>query len=223
MPDILLKNALGEDVRYNGVERVLLTEADTGERIPYTYGDGGAADIAVLLDYNAQGSLRLESSCYQLRYYAFYMCKSVAQVRLPETVLLGLKPFYGADNLEAVFAPKAISVPDECFYYCDKLTEVVVPQAKTVGRSAFEGCTALKKLELGPVTSIDRYALMSSGVTSLVISGETVCTLGTSALSGTPISRGTGYIYVPESLVEAYKAASGWSTYAGQIRAIGNG
>lgn len=36
----------------------------------------------------------------------------------------------------------------------------------------------------------------------------------------TPIRQGTGYIYVPFTLVEAYKAADNWSTFANQIRAI---
>lgn len=38
--------------------------------------------------------------------------------------------------------------------------------------------------------------------------------------SSTPIASGTGYIYVPASLVDSYKAATNWSTYADQFRAI---
>jgi hypothetical protein len=34
------------------------------------------------------------------------------------------------------------------------------------------------------------------------------------------IEDGTGYIYVPSALVETYKTASNWVTYAAQIRAI---
>lgn len=36
----------------------------------------------------------------------------------------------------------------------------------------------------------------------------------------TPMKSGTGYIYVPAALVDSYKAATNWSTYADQIRAI---
>lgn len=37
---------------------------------------------------------------------------------------------------------------------------------------------------------------------------------------GTAIASATGYIYVPQSLVDQYKAATNWATYANQIRAI---
>ena len=42
----------------------------------------------------------------------------------------------------------------------------------------------------------------------------------TQVFNGTPIASGTGYIYVPAALVDKYKAATNWSVYADQIRAI---
>ena len=36
----------------------------------------------------------------------------------------------------------------------------------------------------------------------------------------TPLAKGTGYIYVPRALLNDYKTAENWSTYAAQIRAI---
>ena len=42
----------------------------------------------------------------------------------------------------------------------------------------------------------------------------------TSAFNGTPIASGTGYIYVPAALLETYKTATNWSTYAAQFRAL---
>jgi hypothetical protein len=34
------------------------------------------------------------------------------------------------------------------------------------------------------------------------------------------VANGTGYIYVPAALIEDYKAATNWSLYADQFRAI---
>jgi hypothetical protein len=34
------------------------------------------------------------------------------------------------------------------------------------------------------------------------------------------IGAGTGYIYVPTALIEEYKSATNWSTYATQFRAL---
>ena len=72
------------------------------------------------------------------------------------------------------------------------------------------------------VTSIGSYAFCGcSKLTTLILRSETMCTLSnTNAFSSTPIESGTGYIYVPRALVDSYKAASNWSTYANQIRAI---
>ena len=36
----------------------------------------------------------------------------------------------------------------------------------------------------------------------------------------TKLNAGTGYIYVPAAMVDAYKAATNWAKYADQIRAI---
>ena len=41
-----------------------------------------------------------------------------------------------------------------------------------------------------------------------------------SVFSNTPISNGTGYIYVPKALIESYQAHEKWSAYASQFRAI---
>lgn len=75
-----------------------------------------------------------------------------------------------------------------------------------IGSSAFYGCSNLE---------------------ALIIRTNELCTLSnTTALSVTPIAKGTGYVYVPKTLadgsdgVAAYQAATNWSTYAAQIRAI---
>ena len=73
------------------------------------------------------------------------------------------------------------------------------------------------------VTSIGTYAFYSCSalVTVILRYTDAVCTLaGTNAFTSTPIASGTGYIYVPSALIDSYKAATNWSTYADQIRAI---
>jgi hypothetical protein len=36
--------------------------------------------------------------------------------------------------------------------------------------------------------------------------------------SSSAIANGTGFVYVPDNLVEKYKTATNWSTYASQIK-----
>ena len=55
----------------------------------------------------------------------------------------------------------------------------------------------------------------------MIIRSETICTLSNkNAFSGSSVASGTGYIYVPKDLVESYKTATNWSTYATQFRAL---
>jgi hypothetical protein len=92
-----------------------------------------------------------------------------------------------------------------------------------VGTSAFNGCKSIVCISLPLVSSIDASAFNGcSALTTLVLSNtDSVCTLAnTNALSGTKIASGTGYIYVPSALMDSYKTATNWSTYAARFRAI---
>lgn len=81
---------------------------------------------------------------------------------------------------------------------------------------------AVTSLDLSTVTTIGSYAFNGcSALATLILRSDTVCTLtATNAFASTPIASGTGYVYVPAALVDEYKAATNWSTYADQIRAI---
>ena len=102
------------------------------------------------------------------------------------------------------------------------ITEIRDNCVTRIGGSAFNSCSALTTADFQTATSIGNYAFQScSALTTLILRSGTMATLGnTRAFFSTPISSGTGYIYVPAALVDSYKAASNWSTYANQIRAI---
>ena len=61
-----------------------------------------------------------------------------------------------------------------------------------------------------------------ASITALILRNtNAVCTLvGTLSYSGGVAANGAGYIYVPAALVDSYKAATNWSAYASNIRAI---
>ena len=102
------------------------------------------------------------------------------------------------------------------------ITEISSSSATSIGSYAFYSCIALTTADFPVATSIESNAFRScSKLKSLLLRGNNVCTLSnTSAFSSTPISSGTGYIYVPSSLIEQYKAATNWSTYAARFRAL---
>ena len=95
----------------------------------------------------------------------------------------------------------------------------------TVGPGAFSGCIALKIADLPNINSIGEKAFEGcSQLTKLIIRGTANVTqmLTTDGLSNTPIVNGTGYVYVPAALVDSYKAATNWTPYSDQIRALEN-
>ena len=84
------------------------------------------------------------------------------------------------------------SVIERFDYYCPNITYI--------GPNAFSNCT---------------------NFTVLTLRGTSLASLANvSAFNTTPIKNGTGYIYVPSALVETYKTATNWSTYANQFRAL---
>ena len=102
------------------------------------------------------------------------------------------------------------------------ITEFHDETITTVGEYAFYGCNALAKVDVPNVTSIAAYSLYGcSGLYALVLRGSSVATLGnTYALTNSGIAKTIGYVYVPRALVDSYKAATNWSTYADQFRAL---
>jgi hypothetical protein len=112
--------------------------------------------------------------------------------------------------------------------------EVTFTNATTVDKGAFSNCHYLQKVDLPKATSIGDGAFGACrSLVALILRSNVVCTLAnTYAFDQCNHILGTrygnfnqgmlkdGYIYVPASLVEDYKVATNWSTYADQIRAI---
>jgi hypothetical protein len=155
--------------------------------------------------------------------YAFMNAKKIASVSMPEVTNIGHLAFNGASALVSIDFPKVTSVGDEVFANTGNISRARFPaMVKITGRS-FKNCY-IHTFDFPVLESIDgQYAFYyAPGVTELILrNANKICTLASSAsLSSTPISRGTGYIYVPRALIEDYKAATNWSTYADQFRAI---
>lgn len=99
-------------------------------------------------------------------------------------------------------------------------TYVYFKNAKSVGRQAFMNCRSLVEAYFDSVTSIEADAFyLCQSLNKLVIRTPIVCTL-LGKLTNNAIASGTGFIYVPDNLVEQYKGATNWSAHASQIKPI---
>ena len=105
---------------------------------------------------------------------------------------------------------------------CTKLTSVVLPAVRITEGNSMVGCSGIIKADFSNLQNI-RYLTFSRNtkLVTLIIRTQVVAKLEkTTAFRDTPIASGTGYVYVPSALVDSYKTATNWSTYANQIRAI---
>ena len=129
---------------------------------------------------------------------------------------------------------RVTSIGAYAFYYAEQLTSVKIPIVTAIGEYAFNYCYRMTKADLPSVTSIGNSSFMScASLTALIIRSDVVATLANNkVLNGSTHFVGTthqvynpngdkdGYIYVPSALIEDYKAATNWSTWADRFRAI---
>lgn len=103
--------------------------------------------------------------------------------------------------------------------YAENITEIEALQVTTIDNNAIYFCSATKVTLTNP--DIGELAFAGSKITALILKGSRVSNLqGTRVFVTTPIEKKTGYIYVPRDLIEQYKVATNWVTYATQFRAI---
>lgn len=103
-------------------------------------------------------------------------------------------------------------------YGCSKLSEVVFPNTITrISQTAFQS-TGLTSVTIpSSVTRIDAQAFAQCyKLVEVIMEPTTPPTLGVNVFLGSALTS----IYVPDASVEAYKAATNWSTYASKIKPI---
>lgn len=123
--------------------------------------------------------------------------------------------------LVRVDIPNVERVETYGFNYCTGLTEIYLPKCKYIAGQSFNSCSKLEKVVVPMCEQIGGHALTASKLSCLVLGGDKVCTLdNAAAIETNPMKNGTGFIYVPDNLVDSYKAATNWSTYASQIRPL---
>lgn len=156
---------------------------------------------------------------------ALSACLKLATINLPESLTsIGAYAFQLCSSLASIILPDGITtIGNRAFNSCTSLKAISVPGGvSALNQYVFTSCTALETIDLVGATSINAYCFNScSALSALILRADTLCTLANvNAFSGSGIASGTGYIYVPAALVEEYKAATNWATYADQIRAI---
>lgn len=153
---------------------------------------------------------------------AFDGCSALTTAGFPAVTRIGNYAFRRCSALTTVDFPAVTSIGTDVFYSCPKLTTVDFPAVTSIGNSAFHSCSKLATVDFSAAVHIGSGAFYwCSVLRTLILRSATRATLGgTDVFDGTPIKSGTGYIYVPAALVDGYKAANRWSTFAAQFRSL---
>ena len=176
----------------------------------YTSSDGkivtpnetGAFGVSIKSNVyeNGKGVITFDGNVTKIGYEAFDNCSRLTSVTFPESVtLIATYAFYKCISLASITIPDSVtSIGNYAFTYCSGLTSVTIPDSVTsIGMSVFEYCSSL---------------------TSVYCKSTTPPTCGNYVFGGNASGR---KIYVPasddDSIINAYKAAAGWSMYKSDI------
>lgn len=156
----------------------------------------------------------------------FAYLRKLVSVSLPNVTNISAEGFVGCSALTSFNFPRLKSIGYRCFRYCT-FSEFITGESfnSRIDSSTFENCDNLQRVDLYHINTlgISSYGLGAINlVTAIFRQTDFVPSLSITAFGGsnTKMNTGEGYIYVPASMVDAYKAATNWSTYADQIRAI---
>ena len=167
--------------------------------------------------------------------YAFSSCSSLTSLDLPALTTAGNSAFNSCSSLTSLDLPALTTAGNSAFNYCSSLTSLDLPALTTAGNYAFRACSLLEKIDLPVLEQLNPslFGYCYSLKTVILRKDDAVVPLanvsafeGCSHILGTveetynPEGLKDGYIYVPDALVDEYKAADNWSTYADQIKPL---
>lgn len=167
--------------------------------------------------------------CTLISSHAFANCDSLTSINFPACESIYSAAFTYCEGLTSVNFPVCTSIGVNAFNYCYTLASVSFPVCTSISTSAFSYCRNLTSVNFPACTTIGAYAFEDCyKLTSLTLAASTVCKLVNSgAFRSTPIAGYTsstsgvyGSIFVPASLVDAYKSATNWTYFSSRIFAI---
>ena len=171
----------------------------------YSFGNGSSTTTVVGGNIQTQRDMLLYAfigdSVTSIGNNAFQGCYSLTNIVITNSVKsIGDIAFTNCYSLTSITIPNGVeSIGSAAFYSCYSLTNIVIPNSVTsIGIQAFQNCY-----------SLTTYVFeRTAGVTTIG---------GTATFTGINTST---KIYVPDDLVDDYKIAANWTTYANYIYPI---
>lgn len=197
--DVLNKNAKQPDVYLTEEE----AQAKADEAAKAAISNNGLARLVD--DANTSSLVNVKASDFpegitKIAPYTFYWAKTLGDIELPEGITSIGDSFCSQSSVTKIVFPDSYKTyPNATVQYCSHLTTVVFGAnlslfGNSTSAAIFQGCSKLT-------------AVVFKRTSGVVI------------LNGKPNSTITSY-YVPDALVDSYKASSYWSAYADYIKPL---
>lgn len=168
-------------------------------------------------DYNSHSSSKVntDTNIENLLILGYYAEDGVGN--LIAKTMYNLASYYPSTktSLKKYQNKYATEVGVGAFSNCSALTSVDIPNATSVDIYAFSSCSALRTIDLPNATSIGAGAFTNCYMTEIFLRSKTMCTC-----TGNPDIASSATIYVPESLIDSYKTATYWSSYASKFKTL---
>ena len=185
-----------------------------------TGGGQAEEDLKNLIERDIT-SITIPSGTTIIGNHIFVGCTELTSVTIPNSVtIIGQNTFQNCSGLTSITIPNSVTaISMDAFNGCRGLTSITIPNGVTsMAVRVFNGCSGLTSITIGnSITRINTNAFSGcSSLTSVTINTTTPPSLVENAFTNT----NNCPIYVPSESVDAYKAATNWSSYADRIQAI---
>lgn len=167
-------------------------------------------------------SVEIPASVSSIGTYAFASCTNLRNVTIPSSVRsIGDFAFTTSGIINLTISEGVTSLGQQCFASNTALVNLVIPDSvTTLGNAPFRQCSGLKNITIGSgITSLVNEMFWTAKPDTLTMRRTTPPTALANNFQTWPT-----HIYVPysedHSVLNAYKAASVWSTYADRIEEI---
>lgn len=161
---------------------------------------------------------------------------NLIEVNLPKWTPKYSDSMYGVSwnsALQSVSFPSATELPMYACHSNQSLVNIYVPLVKSMNSYSFTSCYSLEKIDMPSLESCSNAFEKCYSLKAIILRKNKVCKqawstpfrgcyhiLGEVNATYNPEGLKDGYIYVPKNLIEQYKVATNWATYADQFRAI---
>lgn len=177
---------------------------------------------------------------------SFSGCSSLPEISLPSLTFGDANCFYRCYIMKNADLPNLERTGGGMFGDCQQLTTINIPKLKAINGGDINRCNKLEVVDLPSVESVAQYGIRNSAILKTVKFGTVINNFASQAFYycskleiiiiqnpnvlvtltnkdafiGTKIASGSGFIYVPDNLVDNYKTATNWSVYANQIKPL---